>query len=86
MPCNPVKASQHFAGTYCLHLLAWRLCEARNQHEVLLLPASCWFLRCSSQTLTVFPWTTQCHIAEDRTLYTHCCVILSSYISWNINN
>jgi hypothetical protein len=22
MPCNPVKASQHFAGTYCLHLLA----------------------------------------------------------------
>jgi hypothetical protein len=33
MAYSPVKVSQHFRGTYCLHLQGQTKSQARNQHE-----------------------------------------------------
>jgi hypothetical protein len=62
----------------------------RSQHELWLLPDSCWFLACFTlehwrwrqnvpETLVYFKRNARRYIPEDRILHTHCSENLKSY-------
>jgi hypothetical protein len=65
IPCNSLRDSRRFGGTYCPHHHSRRISRERNQLE------SSWQtkpLLCSSETSVDFQRTTRHCIPEDRTL------------------
>jgi hypothetical protein len=80
-PFTLLKVNWHFGGICHLYFQAWRVSQARNQHEAGSKQIFAFFLSsmlktkaiCSSKTLVDFQQTTQHYIPEDWTLHNHCC-------------
>jgi hypothetical protein len=71
-PCSPLKVNRRFRGTCYLHLLLQgrKISEARNQNEIGSMRS--WFVG--------FQRTIGWYIPEARSLHSHLCDNLESYI------